>query len=167
MPYRTGPEPGGTSQNRAAAGAAGKGLLQQVLAPVGGFVAGIAEGLGVGLGGGLVVEGQQVQVWSESQQSWENGKVVHKVFDREPVGLADLARYGSGPRGYRILVRYGNPSRDKWLDAAGVAKCVRLAPLKLDKAAAGKSLLAQAMGLGANPTNFELPPGAAEVQLNF
>ena len=43
---------------------------------------------------------------------------------------------------------YGDPAREKWLDAALVAKCVRLAPLKLNKAALGKSLLVQAMGPG-------------------
>ena len=100
-----------------------------------------------------LVEGQQVQIWSKSQQRWLKGEVVQKA-DRDPGEIL-------------VLVRYGDPAREKWLDAALVAKFVRLAPLKLDKAAAGKSLLAQAMGLGANPTNFELPPGAAEVQLNF
>ena len=96
--------------------------------------------------------GQQVQIWSNSLKSWEHGEVIQKV---DGMGMV------------WVFLRYGDPVREKWLDAALVAKCVRLAPLKLDKAAAGKSLLAQAMGLGANPTNFELPPGAAEVRLNF
>ena len=105
-----------------------------------------------------LVEGQQIQIWSESQQSWEHGVVVEK---------ADRTVRGSGRTVRAVLVRYGDPARTKWLDAALVAKCVRLPPLKPNKAAAGKSLLAQAMGPGANPTNFELPPGAAEVRLNF
>ena len=97
---------------------------------------------------------QQVQIWSNSLKSWEHGEVV-QIWRGDP------------GEGILIQIRYGDPSREKWLDAALVAKCVRLPPLKPNKAAAGKSLLAQAMGPGANPTNFELPPGAAEVRLNF
>ena len=106
-----------------------------------------------------LVEGQQVQIWSKSQQRWEHGVVVQKA-DGELVGNELVGKLV-------ILIRYGDPARDKWLDSALVAKYVRLAPLKLNKAAAGKSLLAQAMGISGNPTNFELPHEAAEVQLNF
>ena len=59
-----------------------------------------------------LVEGQQVQIWSESQQSWEHGDVVQKA-DRDLGGIV-------------VLVRYGDPLREKWLDAALVAKLVQV-----------------------------------------
>ena len=78
---------------------------------------------------------RQVQIWSNSLKSWEHGEVV-QIWRGDP------------GEGILIQIRYGDPSREKWLDAALVAKCVRLPPLKPNKAAAGKSLLAQAMGPG-------------------
>ena len=80
-------------------------------------------------------QGQQVQIWSNSKKSWEHGEVVQTW------------RGGPG-EGILVQVQYGDPLRAKWLDAALVAKCLRLAPLKLNKAALGKSLLVQAMGPG-------------------
>ena len=61
-----------------------------------------------------LVEGQQVQIWSKSQQRWLNGEVVQKT-DRDSGVIF-------------VLVRYGDPAREKWFNAAMVAKSVRPAP---------------------------------------
>ena len=53
-----------------------------------------------------------VQVWSESGQRWERGEVVQKV-ERDEL---------DGPV---IQVRYGDPPREKWLDAALTARHVK------------------------------------------
>ena len=58
-----------------------------------------------------LVEGQQVQIWSESQQSWEHGEVVQKVNQRSKI---------------MVCKRYGDQLREKWLDAALVAKLVQV-----------------------------------------
>ena len=58
-----------------------------------------------------LVEGQQVQIWSESQQSWEHGEVVQKVNHRSKI---------------MVCKRYGDQLREKWLDAALVAKLVQV-----------------------------------------
>ena len=58
-----------------------------------------------------LVEGQQVQIWSESQQSWEHGEVVQKVNHGGKI---------------MVFVRYGDQLREKWLDAALVAKLVQV-----------------------------------------
>ena len=69
-----------------------------------------------------LVKGQQVQIWSESRKSWEHGEVLQKI-DRGFLGIADFLLYGSRDS---ILVRYGDPAREKWVSAARVAECVRL-----------------------------------------
>ena len=58
-----------------------------------------------------LVEGQQVQIWSESQQSWAHGEVVQKV-DHEAKGIV-------------VRVGYGDPPREKWLDPAMVTSIAR------------------------------------------
>ena len=58
-------------------------------------------------------QGQEVDIWSNSQKKWVNGKVVQK---------------GDFAEGILVRVRYGeDPPREKWLDAALVAKSVRVA----------------------------------------
>ena len=56
-------------------------------------------------------QGQQVQIWSNSQKSWEHGEVVQKVNHGGKI---------------MVFVRYGDQLREKWLDAALVAKLVQV-----------------------------------------
>ena len=48
-------------------------------------------------------EGQAVQIWSNSQQRWNDGHVAAKTFDQDRGGLL-------------VLIRYGQ--LEKWLDTA-------------------------------------------------
>ena len=81
-----------------------------------------------------LVESQQVQIWSKSLQRWVSGEVVQKA-DRDLGGII-------------VLVRYGDPAREKWLDAFLVAKFVRVAtrpqrPAMADAGPTGKAAAAK------------------------
>ena len=88
-----------------------------------------------------LVEGQQVEIWSRSQQRWEYGAVVQHWR-----GDSDLG-------GIMVLVKYGDPEREKWLDTALVIKFVRVAtrpqgPAMADAGPAAEILLLLRMVTG-------------------
>ena len=84
-------------------------------------------------------DGQEVQVWSNSQRSWIDGKVLKKE-NRVPDGLV-------------VLVEYGNPPRQKWLTAAMVPQKIRVTA-KVQKAKvqkAGRALCKHGCGRCVQP----------------
>jgi hypothetical protein len=58
-------------------------------------------------------EGQMVKVRCDSQQSWEDGEVVQKIYPSE----------------LYLRIRYGDPPREELLDQAQVARKVRADPV--------------------------------------